>query len=149
MGRIDAESETMITAFTWQGGTGFSSTENYAGNLTKNQTMAVAHALRGEGHDASEDGTGRGVPLVPFCMTSEQSPAHDLCPTLKKDPGGLGYHFNSGMAVRRLLPVECLRLQGFPDDYLDLPGAADGPKYRSIGNSMAVPVMRWIGERLI
>jgi len=51
--------------------------------------------------------------------------------------------------IRRLTPVECLRLQGFPDDYLDIPGcSADGPKYKAIGNSMAVPVMRWIGERI-
>jgi len=54
--------------------------------------------------------------------------------------------------VRRLMPVECARLQGFPDDYLDIPyrgkPAADGPKYKALGNSMAVPVMRWIGERI-
>ena len=57
-----------------------------------------------------------------------------------------------GYAVRRLTPYECARLQGFPDDYLDVPyrrkPAADGPKYKALGNSMAVPVMRWIGERL-
>ncbi len=54
--------------------------------------------------------------------------------------------------VRRLMPYECARLQGFPDDYLDIvyrgKPAADGPKYKALGNSMAVPVMRWIGERL-
>ncbi|OFC48746.1 hypothetical protein BAE30_13340 [Acidithiobacillus caldus] len=57
-----------------------------------------------------------------------------------------------GLSVRRLMPVECARLQGFPDTYLDIPyrnkPAADGPKYKALGNSMAVPVMRWIGERL-
>ena len=51
--------------------------------------------------------------------------------------------------VRRLLPVECERLQGFPDGYTDVPGAADGPRYRALGNSMAVPVMGWIGARII
>jgi len=54
--------------------------------------------------------------------------------------------------VRRLTPVECARLQGFPDTYLDIPyrgkPACDGPKYKALGNSMAVPVMRWIGERI-
>ena len=55
---------------------------------------------------------------------------------------------SSSMAVRRLTPVECARLQGFPDDYLDIPGAKDGPKYRALGNSMAVPVMAWIGKRI-
>jgi len=52
------------------------------------------------------------------------------------------------MAVRRLTPRECERLQGFPDDYTNIPGAADGPRYKSLGNSMAVPVMAWIGERI-
>jgi DNA (cytosine-5)-methyltransferase 1 len=54
--------------------------------------------------------------------------------------------------VRRLMPFECARLQGFPDDYLDIwcrgKPVADGPKYKALGNSMAVPVMRWIGERV-
>jgi DNA (cytosine-5)-methyltransferase 1 len=55
-------------------------------------------------------------------------------------------------AVRRLTPRECERLQGFPDDYTLIPyrgkPAADGPRYMALGNSMAVPVMRWIGERI-
>jgi len=57
-----------------------------------------------------------------------------------------------GMQVRRLTPTECARLQGFPDDYLDIlyrgKPAADGPKYKALGNSWAVPVVRWIGERI-
>jgi DNA (cytosine-5)-methyltransferase 1 len=56
------------------------------------------------------------------------------------------------MGVRRLTPRECERLQGFPDGYTDVTyrgkPAADGPRYRALGNSMAVPVMRWIGERI-
>jgi hypothetical protein len=55
-------------------------------------------------------------------------------------------------AVRRLTPIECERLMGFPDDYTLVPyrgkQAADGPRYKALGNSMAVPVMRWIGERI-
>jgi DNA (cytosine-5)-methyltransferase 1 len=56
-------------------------------------------------------------------------------------------------AVRRLTPVECERLQGFPDNYTNIPwrgkdGAPDGPRYKALGNSMAVPVMAWIGERI-
>ncbi|MGR9579974.1 DNA cytosine methyltransferase [Pandoraea sputorum] len=55
-----------------------------------------------------------------------------------------------GTAVRRLTPRECERLQGFPDDYTLLPGAKapDGPRYKALGNSMAVNVMRWIGGRI-
>ena len=58
-------------------------------------------------------------------------------------------------AVRRLTPVECERLQGFPDDYTQIlwrnkpaENCPDGPRYKAMGNSMAVPVMRWIGERI-
>lgn len=50
--------------------------------------------------------------------------------------------------VRRLTPRECERLQGFPDDYTLIPGASDSARYKALGNSMAVPVMRWIGERI-
>lgn len=60
-----------------------------------------------------------------------------------------------GVFVRRLMPVECERLQGFPDGYTAIPwrgkpasDCPDGPRYRALGNSMAVPVMRWIGERI-
>lgn len=59
------------------------------------------------------------------------------------------------MAVRRLMPIECERLQGFPDNYTQIPWKGkpadqcpDGPRYKACGNSMAVPVMRWIGERI-
>lgn len=54
----------------------------------------------------------------------------------------------AGTAVRRLTPLECERLQGFPDNYTNIPGASDSARYKALGNSMAVPVMRWIGERL-
>jgi DNA (cytosine-5)-methyltransferase 1 len=58
------------------------------------------------------------------------------------------HKFRFDMAVRRLTPVECERLQGFPDNYTNIPKAADGNRYKALGNSMAVPVMRWIGERI-
>ena len=62
---------------------------------------------------------------------------------------------SDGMAVRRLMPVECERLQGFPSGHTQIPwrgkpaaDCPDGPRYKAIGNSMAVPVMRWIGQRI-
>jgi DNA (cytosine-5)-methyltransferase 1 len=76
----------------------------------------------------------------------------DFCPTLDKSktPGVL-----TASAVRRLTPTECERLQGFPDGYTaikwrytPIEKCPDGPRYKVLGNSMAVPVMRWIGERI-
>ena len=65
--------------------------------------------------------------------------------------GAIGW----GMQVRRLTPIECERLQGFPDNHTligwrgkNADECPDGPRYKAIGNSMAVPVMRWIGERI-
>ena len=62
-------------------------------------------------------------------------------------------HDGSRWVVRRLMPVECERLQGFPDHYTDIPYKGkehppNTPRYKALGNSMAVPVMRWIGERM-
>lgn len=59
----------------------------------------------------------------------------------------------TSMQVRRLTPVECERLQGFPDNYTSIPWrkkpeSPDGPRYKALGNSMAVPVMAWIGKRI-
>lgn len=58
-----------------------------------------------------------------------------------------------GYVVRRLTPVECERLQGFPDHYTDVPykgkeHSSDTPRYKALGNSFAVPVVRWLGERI-
>ncbi|NUL36614.1 DNA cytosine methyltransferase [Kosakonia sacchari] len=86
----------------------------------------------------------------------------DLSPTIRAGNHDTS-HANSGqppavvnaLAVRRLTPRECERLQGFPDDHTliawrgkDAADCPDGPRYKAIGNSMAVPVMRWIGERI-
>ena len=167
----------------------------------------IAHTLRAEGFDASEDGTGRGVPLVCGTLTSNGD-AHSgfkdehgpvafgwqnsasqgdstsvlTFPTLDKSKTpaiafdlaqitsaanrtraelglpasamakGSQMHVSLMAAVRRLTPRECERLQGFPDDFTLVPYrrgmAADGPRYRALGNSMAVPVLRWIGRRI-
>jgi DNA (cytosine-5)-methyltransferase 1 len=234
---------------------------NNGGASGKEGRGLVTHTLRGDGFDASEDGTGRGTPLVAGTVSSKWAkgtggPSGDECqnliafsakdygadadeyaPTLRAmchaeshqngggqiavaiplqeigkrtgkstddvsigigiggdgdamftlqagaqhgvasfKPGqsaesrGIGYDdrlspsLEAGgggnnrpavmqhMAVRRLTPRECERLQGFPDDYTLIPyrgkPAADGPRYKALGNSMAVPVMRWLGERI-
>jgi len=71
------------------------------------------------------------------------------------DHAAAGYMAMQDMQVRRLTPTECERLQGFPDNYTQIPyrnkpaeSCPDGPRYKAMGNSMAVPVMRWIGERI-
>lgn len=183
-------------------------------------TTLVTHALRAERFDASEDGTGRGTPLVPVayrtsgnngvmeqrdktaalnCNTdrTQQIIAYQCqgsnvgeMGTLRKgngnESGGVPFvfqtricrngrgqpkeiadaltssdggthadskpHVAGSFGVRRLTPLECCRLQGFPDTYLDIihrgKPASDSAKYKALGNSMAVPVMRWLGERI-
>ncbi|MFS6905688.1 DNA cytosine methyltransferase [Pseudomonas aeruginosa] len=124
---------------------------NAGGQVAVCITGDITHTLKAEGFDASEDGTGRGQPIVA-----------DVAPTLRS--GNFRSHSNPATqadslviasAVRRLTPRECERLQGFPDDYTLIPWRGkpaeecpDGPRYKSIGNSKAVPVVRWIGRRL-
>jgi len=79
----------------------------------------------------------------------------DVMQTLKSPSGGVTESIGAvlqSMAVRRLTPVECERLQGFPDSYTDIKSknkpTPDGPRYKALGNSMAVPVMAWIGKRI-
>jgi DNA (cytosine-5)-methyltransferase 1 len=102
-----------------------------------------------------------GLECCPVCGAM-QSWCSEICGTLSDGAhmgGGLnGQDATSGRLLvdcglpRRLTPRECERLQGFPDDWTDIPyrgkQAPDGPRYKALGNSMAVPVMRWIGERI-
>lgn len=83
--------------------------------------------------------------------------SNEVSPTLKAGNSGTNRSPSAhiGSAVRRLTPVECERLQGFPDNFTAIPWkkkgpeqCPDGPRYKALGNSMAVPVMRWIGERI-
>jgi DNA (cytosine-5)-methyltransferase 1 len=79
-------------------------------------------------------------------------PELDDLASIRAASGGSSRSYVAASAVRRLTPRECERLQGFPDDYtlITVRGkpAADGPRYKALGNSMAVPVMRWIGSRI-
>jgi len=74
---------------------------------------------------------------------------HPTLTSKTKNSGGLAPH----LTVRRLTPRECERLQGFPDDFTLIPyrhgkTAADGPRYKALGNSMAVPVIGWVLDRV-
>jgi DNA (cytosine-5)-methyltransferase 1 len=254
-GHGDFESETFVTtpvALRGHGdyGDGLPCLRNSGGDCAGGSEALVAHSLRGEGFDASEDGTGRGIPLVAATLqansgrnqvesqyipilevgartgkstndracgsgigkpgdpmyTLQSGKQHGIAVSLRGRDGGataelgddisnalrastgggdkahvLAFHENqrhelsvsetagalktgggkpgqgypallSHSAVRRLTPRECERLQGFPDDYTLIPHrgkpAADGPRYKALGNSMAVPVMHWIGKRI-
>jgi DNA (cytosine-5)-methyltransferase 1 len=102
------------------------------------QPYTLAIPGRGDGRDleARNDGTSNAL----------------LTPNGGRDGLGVGA-VATAMQVRRLTPVECERLQGFPDNYTNIPWrkkpeSPDGPRYKALGNSMAVPVMRWIGQRI-
>jgi DNA (cytosine-5)-methyltransferase 1 len=90
----------------------------------------------------------------PVAWSGELTASTDVAGTLQRGDEGrrIDGVMTPQMAVRRLTPRECERLQGFPDDYtlVEYRGkpAADGPRYKALGNSMARPVMRWIGERI-
>lgn len=258
------EPQTAVAALTARGvGTcGADDNQAQAGHIIAECANGdISHTLKAEGFDGSEDGTGRGIPVIAFgggntggnidvaaCLTAKgqridfevetftvhgtQDPdtnlelAHtlgrnhgqenaciafsykdhgsdaseDLSPTLRAgnsdnsnanggQPPAIAYAFKPGqgakargigfaeeqsptltsassgtnltpavmhgVSVRRLMPVECERLQGFPDNHTQISWRGkeatecpDGPRYRAIGNSMAVPVMRWIGERI-
>jgi DNA (cytosine-5)-methyltransferase 1 len=80
---------------------------------------------------------------------------HDMVGTLRRETHGHEPAIIQppSMAVRRLTPVECERLQGFPDNYTNIPWrkkdeSPDGPRYKALGNSWAVPNVRWIGQRI-
>lgn len=93
-----------------------------------------------------------GENAVAIGWSEELTASEELAGTLQYGGQG-GRHdgvMTPTMAVRRLTPKECERLQGFPDDYTLLPlkKPADGPRYKALGNSFAVPVITWIGRKL-
>jgi DNA (cytosine-5)-methyltransferase 1 len=135
-GRYDFESETLL-AFNWQSG----------GDARGLKAQAQAQAL-----------SRCQVPAVAFAENQRSElVTSDTAGSLKvggRKPGQGYPAVQAGMQVRRLTPRECERLQGFPDDYTLIPygkrgrPAKDGPRYKALGNSMAVPVMWWVGKRM-
>jgi DNA (cytosine-5)-methyltransferase 1 len=172
-------------------------------------TGNVTHSLTAEGHDASEDGSRRGAPIVCVHADAIGRTGDAITPSLDaagvsriRQPGigviddGTSYNLMASgqphavtvairgrdggataelggevatalrasqgggdkphvltSAVRRLTPTECERLQGFPDGYTDIPWrgkptSPDGPRYKALGNSWAVPKFAWLGKRI-
>lgn len=116
----------------------------------------IAPTARAMNHSGSHANAGGQIGIAAFHENQRaKTTLSDTAGSLKVSGGkpGQGYPaLLNGAVVRRLTPRECERLQGFPDDYtmIEYRGkpAADGPRYKALGNSMAVPVMRWLGERI-
>lgn len=136
------------------------------GGAHTNRGMHVAMCLNAKG-GGRLDGesetliptTGAGFDAEPLAFdTTQITSAQNRCNPQRGDPcHPLAAHahapaITNHAAVRRLMPVECERLQGFPDGYTAITyrgkPAADGPRYKSIGNSWAIPPVRWIGRRI-
>jgi DNA (cytosine-5)-methyltransferase 1 len=145
-------------------GVGDSGDPSYTLDSTGAQAVAVLGEVTHEGHDASEDGTGRGTPIVSFYTTGGAQAGFaregEQSVTLKVGTG-LGIPSPPGIAtetvVRRLIPLECERLQGLPDDHTRWRTEPDGTvveqsdsaRYRQIGNGLAVPVLQWVLQGII
>jgi DNA (cytosine-5)-methyltransferase 1 len=128
---------------------------------------AQATQYKGGGANRNNDGKGNGLgigkpgdPMNTLDTSSRHAVAFDAYNSAitgnvtKTLDTGSDYHhvpnvYSPTMAVRRLTEVECERLQGFPDNYTNIKeNCPSGVRYKALGNSMAVPVMRWIGERI-
>ena len=129
---------------------------NAGGQVAVCITGDITHTLKAEGFDGSEDGTGRGQPIV-ACREVAQTLTCNYGKQVDNTDSALGPNVVSHTSsVRRLTPVECERLQGMADNYTLIPWRGkpasecpDGPRYKAIGNSKAVTVVRWIGGRLL
>ncbi len=118
--------------------------------LTTGQTVAVALSLRGREGGAMPE---LGDEIAPAMRTPGGGASVPMALTAGGNrPSARGGDLVIRSSVRRLTPLECERLQGFPDGYTAVihrkKPAADGPRYKALGNSMAVPVMAWIGRRI-
>ncbi len=134
-GNAVTEHETYI-AFGWQNSASQGmSVDTISPTLDKSKTPAVAYSQQPipeyYAHQYCQDRVYSTEGITPALNCSQ------------------AHKFRFDMAVRRLTPIECERLQGFPDNYTNIKeNCPDGGRYKALGNSMAVPVMRWIGERI-
>jgi DNA (cytosine-5)-methyltransferase 1 len=126
----------------------------FQSNAGRDFTMDVERSppIRGAGTDGTN---GAAVAFKPSHYTRDKDGApNDVTPPLGKEPdkGDQDAILFAGSAVRRLTPRECERLQAFPDDYtlVEYRGklAADGPRYKALGNAMCCSVVRWILSRI-
>jgi DNA (cytosine-5)-methyltransferase 1 len=141
MGRQDYETETMVVAIQ----------ERAVSTNTENGPQGAG--FRDDGKAYTLEARNK-VQAVAFTQNQRNEVRElDVIGALQAQPGMKQQaYLSQSIGVRRLTPRECERLQGFPDDWTLVnhrgKPAADGPRYKAIGNSMAVPVMRWIGKRI-
>ena len=131
-----------------------------SGTLVKNQTMAVAYGIDEECNVSDNHfgpllrgGNGGTHQAVAIRTANTNANGHGIADEVTHTiDQAQGQAIQTAMQVRRLTPVECEKLQGFPDGYTDIKPngkpTPDGPRYKALGNSMAVPVMNWIGMRI-
>lgn len=145
--------------------------DEHSGFRDEHGLIAIAGNIIGRKPENGGNGNGFDDSGIMYTLTAQDR--HGVMAAFKAGQGskahGIGYSENvvptldaSGgnsiatvvvrHRVRRLTPMECERLQGFPDGYTDIKSngkpTPDGPRYKALGNSMAVPVMRWIGVRI-
>lgn len=142
------------------GGKGPLVQEGVSGTIATGNDQTIFSFAQGSRDEARDQGDVVGTigttASQAVCLSDDTSNAavdEECCGTLKC--GGAVPSVMRHMVVRRLMPVECERLQGFPDEWTRIPWKGrpadecpDGPRYKAVGNSMAVPVMRWLGERI-
>lgn len=131
--------------------------EKITNNRSSGSGKAPGHGIGNPGDPAfTVSERGQAIALA-FDMRGRDGGAqfegpHDTANVRASSGGSSRSYVSDQLAVRRLTPTECERLQGFPDGYTQVPyrgkAAADGPRYKALGNSMAVNVMRWIGRRI-
>lgn len=162
-GRMYFESETFVIPVSNKGRAGGEISETLRSNSggAKPMVFEPRYARNGRGAPAEiapplkaqNGGTGKGdgAPLVFQQNTRDEvrllNGDGQLAGDLSAQPGMHQQNFIASSAVRRLTPTECERLQGFPDGWTAT--QADGPRYRQLGNAVAVPVARWIGQQII
>ena len=128
--------------------------DTYNGTIQGNVTTTMTADMAGPTHSGPKVIQQMAVAsIVAPTLTASNDPSRS--PQSTEVTNQVYSVYQSCMAVRRLTPKECERLQGFPDDYTKIPyrnkdseKCPDGPRYKALGNSWAVPVVRWIGERI-
>jgi DNA (cytosine-5)-methyltransferase 1 len=138
--------------------------KNQGGHIIMEKPIAF---MGGQGSKAGGLGIGNQSPTLKSnsggntvpCVLMDQGGGvmnveYNKTGTLRRETHGHEPIIQHNTVVRRLTPIECERLQGFPDGYTNIPWrnkptAPDSRRYKALGNSMAVPVMRWIGKRMM